>query len=333
MKKPLAFVLAFLFCLSMAACTNTQIPETTPATQPDLEALYQAFLQDLSGQAVYTSIPRLSFREDGSAFLMSDITNNNQATLVAATVFFAAFDQQGAPVPLISNTSQEYVKAAKLPNLSLQPGETSQSNMGLRLTEGFENICYVVTLVDTYTDSENNTVQNPLSDTWLSYYNNKTLEDFILAHLQANDPKVQYQAFLAQLQQQEVVAVNPRIIHEEKNSTLLADLRNDTQQTLSSVTLLFAAFDDQGNPIPLMTSTTGDTFVKRVALTDLSIAPGQSWQADMGLRLSGISDRICHIFVLAETWTAEDTLQENPLTDRWLEYFNEAVLASYMTSQ
>ncbi len=333
MKKLSVWVLTLLLGLSMTACAQIHIPETIPTTQPDPQILYESFVLQLAQQEVATIYPRLSLREDGSAFLMTDIVNNSQGSLMAADVYFAAFDQQGNPVSLVNSTSAEYVKAAKLPDLYLAPGETWQANMGLRLTESYEKIAYVVAIVDKYTDPEQNTVKNPLADTWMDYYNGNILESYALTQLQADDPKGHYDTFLEQLQAQGVVAVNPRAVHEEKTSTLIADLRNDTGATLTGATILFAAFDAQGNPVPLMTSATENTFVKRLELTDLSIAPGQSWQADMGLRLSGVADQIAHVYVLAETWTTEDSQQKNPSTDRWLEYFSERALASYMIQQ
>lgn len=332
MKKLLAGLLALVVCLSMAACANNNAPETT-VTAPDPQTLYETFVQDVANFEVATFYPRLSLREDGSAFLMTDIVNNSQSILMAADVFFAAFDGLGNPVSLVNATSTEYVKAAKLPELFIEPGETWQANMGLRLTEGFEEIAYVLAIVDTYTDLEQNTVTNTLVDTWMEYYNGKALESYALTHLQTNDPSVHYKAFLEQVNTQSVVAVNPRTIHEEKNSTLIADLRNDTDKTLTGATLLFAAFDAQGNPVQLLTDATEDAYVKRLELSDLSVAPGGVWEADMGLRLSGVADQIAHVFVLAETWQTEDGTQENISTDIWMEYFNGIPLASYIIAE
>lgn len=331
MKKTLTFLLAFVLCLSMVACGQTDTPETTPDTQPDLQALYTEFTAELAVWDVITYYPRLSLREDGSAFLMTDIVNNSQSILMSADVYFAAFDEKGEPVSLVNNTSSEFVKAAKLPDIFLEPGETWQANMGLRLTEGFEEIAYVVAIVDNYTDLEQNTVSNPLVDTWMDYYNGETLADYTLAQLRVDDPSRHYEAFLAQVHAAGAVADNPQVIHEEKTSTLVADLFNgNTDKTITGATLLFAAFDAQGNPVQLLTDATEDAYVKRLELSDLSIAPGETWQADMGLRLSGVADQIAHVFVLAETWTTEDGVQENSSTDPWLEYFSETTLASYI---
>lgn len=333
MKKVLAGLLALMLCLSMAACGQNNTADTTVTTLPDPQEVYEAFVNELNGYGVATFYPRLSLREDGSAFLMTDIVNNSQSIIMSAEVFFAAFNEKGEPVSLVNSTSTEFVKAAKLPELFLDSGETWQANMGLRLTEGFEEIAYVLAIVDTYTDLEQNTVSNPLVDTWMEYYNGKALEDYVLAQLQANDPSSHYKTFTEQLQTQPVVSVEPRALHEETNSTLLADLRNDTDKSLTGVTLLFAAFDAQGNPVQLLTDATEDAYVKRLELSDLSVAPGETWQADMGLRLSGIADQIAHVFVLAETWTTEDGTQENSSTDIWLEYFNGTPLASYIITE
>ena len=132
------------------------------------------------------------------------------------------------------------------------------------------------------------------------------------------------------MQQQGVVAVLPRAVHEEKTTTLLSDLRNDTQQTITGATILFAAFDAQGNPVQLMTSTTEDAYIKRLELKDLSVAPGAVWQADMGLRLSGVADQIAYIQVLCDSWTTEEGKIESDYTDRYLEYFNGTMLQSFM---
>ena len=332
MKKLLAGLLALVVCLSMAACANNNAPETT-VTAPDPQTLYETFVQDVANFEVATFYPRLSLREDGSAFLMTDIVNNSQSILMSADVFFAAFDGLGNPISLVNATSTEYVKAAKLPELFIEPGETWQANMGLRLTEGFEEIAYVLAIVDTYTDLEQNTVTNTLVDTWMEYYNGNPLEDYMLAQLKVNDPSIHYNDFLAQVYASGAVAEAPRALHEEKNSTLLADLRNGTDKTLTGATLLFAAFDAQGNPVQLLTDATEDAYVKRLELSDLSVAPGEVWEADMGLRLSGVADQIAHVFVLAETWQTEDGTQENISTDIWMEYFNGIPLASYIIAE
>ena len=330
MKKLLAGFLALMLCLSMAACGQDSTADTTVTTQPDPQEVYESFVAELNGYDVVTFYPRLSLREDGSAFLMTDIVNNSQSIIMSAEVFFAAFNEKGEPVSLVNSTSKEFVKAAKLPELFLDNGETWQANLGLRLTEGFDQIAYVLAIVDTYTDLEQKTVSNPLVDTWMDYYNGNPLEDYVLAQLQANDPSSHYKTFTEQLQTQPVVAVESRALHEETNSTLLADLRNDTDKTLTGATLLFAAFDAQGNPVQLLTDATEDAYVKRLELSDLSIAPGDVWEADMGLRLSGVADQIAYVFVLAESWQTEDGTQENSCLDSWREYFNGTPLASYM---
>ena len=331
MKKILALLLAFTLCVAMAACGGADTPETTPTTQPDPNTLFRNFAEQAAQWDLAITYARVVEREDGTAFLMTDIVNQSQTIVQSADVYFAAYDQEGNPVPLINNTSEEFVKAAKLPDLYIGPEESWQANMGLRLTEGFEEIAYVVAIVDKYIDLEQNSVSNPLVDTWMDYYNGVVLEEYMLLALQANDPSGHYREFLAQVAEEAVVAVEARAVHEETYSTLLADItNNDPQATITGATLLFAGFDAQGNPVQLMTSATEDAYVKRLELSELSIAPGETWQADLGLRLSTTADQIVYVYVLAESWTTEEGIQENGATDRWLEYFNETTLTSFM---
>lgn len=331
MKKTVALLLSCVLLVSLFGCGQTKLPEESATeTTADPRQEYEAFLQALSLEPVRAVYPRLTVRQDGSAFLLTDVENSSETILMGADVMFAAFDKEGQPVKLVNDASAEYVKAAKLPDMFLDAGHTWRATMGLRLTEGYENIAYVTAMVQSYTDLEKNTIESPMCDDWLAVYREKPLESYVLEKLEKEDPARIYEEFAADVDRQKALAVNPRVIQEETATMLLADVENKGEECLTQVNLLFAAFDKEGQPVKLKTSTTEDAYVKRLELKELSVAPGEVWEADLGLRLSAVTDEIAYVYVIAEEWTAGDAAEKSDLASRWLEYFQGATLATYM---
>ncbi len=129
------------------------------------------------------------------------------------------------------------------------------------------------------------------------------------------------------LEAEKVFATNMQV-HldmEDEVPCLSADLKNNHTETISNITLAFAAWDSAGLPVLLKSASgkTEDSYVKQVGMGDVTVAPGETWFAEdedsvMGFRVAAEQNNIAYVKVCVISCTlGEDTAWSNPYYDEW----------------
>ena len=126
-----------------------------------------------------------NLQEDGRNALMTNIRNASRSKISEITVAFAIWNETGEPllIKCASGQSEDaYVKEVSMGELVISGGKIWDADMGLIVENPRESISHVEAIVVscTFKDSQWN---NPLYDTWYTYFAGKQLDDTMLTTL------------------------------------------------------------------------------------------------------------------------------------------------------
>jgi len=143
-----------------------------------------------------------------------------------------------------------------------------------------------------------------------------------------------YAAFQADLVTQEIVAENARlVVSGDGNRALVTDIKNNAPdgKTISEVSIAFAVWDVEGNPVAIRTEENPDnkSNIMKATVDVITVAGGESWTGNMGLFLSDECKHIAYVSAIALLGKIEDDLWENPLYDVWLKTYCDLSLETW----
>ncbi len=139
---------------------------------------------------------------------------------------------------------------------------------------------------------------------------------------------------------EKLVAFNVKVHNdlEDGQISLSADLKNKQTYKVTDITVAFAAWDIDGNPIKLKSASgaTEDSYIKEVGFGDNSIEANGIWKADKGETITGFKvdktqTNIAYVAAIAVSFEKEDgAVWENPYYQTWCESYEGEKLESYM---
>ncbi len=143
-----------------------------------------------------------------------------------------------------------------------------------------------------------------------------------------------YADFRADLEDEEIVAVNARIVTvSDGKKALVTDIKNNTanQEAITEVEVAFAAWDVEGNPVAIKTEENPNhsSNVIKAAVNDITVPGGETWTANKGLFLSAECKHIAYVTAIAITCKIGETRWENPIYDAWQETYTGLALESW----
>lgn len=150
---------------------------------------------------------------------------------------------------------------------------------------------------------------------------------------QENAKKI-YAEFLEDVEKQEIVAVNARVVVlSDGKKALVTDIQNNTanNEDIQEISVAFAAWDVEGNPIAIKTedNPNNPSNVMEATVDDTTVPGGETWTATRGLFLHAECKHIAYVTSLVLSCKVGETLWENPIYDAWQGTYSELVLESW----
>lgn len=142
-----------------------------------------------------------------------------------------------------------------------------------------------------------------------------------------------YNEFVASVKDKGVYAFNARIeTNEDGNKMLMADIVNNTSYDVSDIVISYAVWDSEGNPVIIKTPKNPDNTysIFEVTLSNVEVAAGETWQADMGLVIAEECYNITYIEAMVISCELGTSAWENDLYDKWQETYIGVTLEEWM---
>ena len=258
--------------------------------------------------------------------LCATIQNNSEATITKVEIAYAMWDDEGYPVNVYwanGKTEDDNIGCIKIGDLNMAPGETCGSDVGLGLHISNDRVSRVLAIAYKYEDVNGNTWENPYYDHWVKQYENVSGMSY-LPDLKAI---VSEDVMLEELKKQPLVVTETAMGEWSEGDLLCATVQNNSDVTIATLNIAYAAWDADGNPVKL-TLATGkecDSNVGLTALKYLTVAPGESCGSDIGLGLYYTCDTVASFNAIVHSYEdADGNTWENPYYDDWLTYYEKA---------
>lgn len=119
---------------------------------------------------------------------------------------------------------------------------------------------------------------------------------------------------------------------------LTTSIKNNSDTTIKDITIAFAAWDIDGNPIEIKSASglTEDAFIKEVGMGDVTLAAGEEWHGETdenvsGLRVATEQSNIAYVASIVVSYTTEDGGNwSNPYYTQWRQTYWGNALEDYM---
>ncbi len=178
MKKIIALILCLLLVFSVCGCA--QSPK-------DKQKEYNKFLTALSECEVVAVNPRVHYAKNGDVFLISDIENKTAAEVKDVVISFAAWDEQGNPLPIHTAENPENAKngiEVTLANAKVAANSTWEATSGISVADDTKNVCYVTAIIVEYS-KDGEKVKEDLYTDWQEQYLDTVVEEYHYSNLTA----------------------------------------------------------------------------------------------------------------------------------------------------
>ena len=149
----------------------------TGETQPQMT--FVDFYENLLFEDFVAINATANLQDDGRNALMTNIRNASRSKISEITVAFAIWDEAGEPLLIKSASGQSkdaYVKEVSMGDLVINGGTIRNADMGLVVENPRESISHVEAVVVSCKFKDNRW-NNPLYDTWYTYFAGKQLDD------------------------------------------------------------------------------------------------------------------------------------------------------------
>ena len=257
------------------------------------------------------------------------IKNNSGKTVTEVELAIATWDKDGKPLTLTLDDNSLHV--TNVTNLTLPTflltGNTYGETRGLAISSESKVPQRIQAIPVRWTFSDGETGSNPYTDDWLFKYQDKANERADLDKVQfPQDVVMPESELLSALLSQPLVATNYELSQWDEGQLLCATIQNNSNVTISSAQIAYAAWDENGNPV-IMTNRKGDkteTNIFRAQLSELSIAPGESFGSDTGAALHADSAKVSKFTAIPYQYTdADGNTWENPHYYAWLNQYEK----------
>ena len=299
------------------------IKETQAKTYEELDALMAE--QEL----VVTGYNRGKWERDGKTgpLIQAYMKNNSGKTIKSVEIAIATWDKAGTPVNLTTSGGGAHYSNISYLELNdlIWPDGVVYDNKGLGLDSSSKipERIQVIPIRWTYSDGE--TGYNAYKEDWLFKYENKQNERSDLGEIQFPQDLVMSEADLkAALQTLPLVTTNCEIAQWDEGDLLCATVENKGTATIKTIQIVYATWDADNNPV-IVTGRDGKlktSNICRTELSDLSVAPGQSYGADNGAALHSDSAKVAKFDAIAYYYEdTEGNVWENPYYYAWLNLY------------
>ncbi len=351
MKKLIALLMLLCLAVSLIACG----PKLSDAEILESEKkAYDNFMADLADEDLVAQNVRILTTEDGRRFLCADFKNNTSTDLKATNIKFslAIWDANGLPITIRSEKNPDNTMSifeVDIPDLTIKAGEVWSATRGLALDPACKDIAYGQACVVSCTTAEGEK-PNPLYEAWKQTFPGIALTDWQMQRMnptktdsilsEEEQAKADYAKLKANLQAANAVSLNAKLYDDLDDDGLMlgADVKNNFSETISDLTVAFAAWDAEGKPVLIKSASgkTEDSHLKEVGF-DVTVAAGETWNADKGdivtgYRIANAKDEIHTVMAVVISYEAADGSDwRNPFYEQWKETFKNVPLESWMS--
>lgn len=299
------------------------IKETQAKTYEELDALMA------EQEVVVTGYNRGKWEKDGKTgpLIQAYMKNNSGKTIKSVEIAIATWDKAGSPVNLTTaNTGYQFSNITYLElNDIIWPNGVVYDNKGLGLdvSSKIPERIQVIPIRWTYSDGE--TGYNDYKDDWLFKYEDKRNERSDLDKIQFPQDLVMSEADLkAALLTLPLVTTNCEIAQWAEGDLLCATVENKGTATIKTIQIAYVTWDADNNPV-IVTGRDGKlktSNICRTELSDLSMAPGQSYGTDSGAPLHKDSAKVAKFDAIAYQYEdINGKVWENPYYYAWLNLY------------
>lgn len=177
--KPAALFLALALCLALSACgQHSAPPEPSPTPDGPTEAMDVAQFDALLAGLPFSVESASYVVQDGHYkalfpdMLQATLRNDTEHTIKKALVAFAAWDINGAPVPIEAKHDfirGFYIREVTYKDIEVPPGETFGEEYGFKVEES-SRIARIKAIAVSYESDTGEAWANPYYEQWLEMY-------------------------------------------------------------------------------------------------------------------------------------------------------------------
>ena len=353
MKKLIAIIMCLCVALSLAACS-------TAPTQEELEQSVADMKSDIDSQDIVAVNARVFTDGNNDKWLMSDIKNETaEGVYIGSLVIaFLAWDGNGAPVQIKTEENPENpyycFEMTVGKSVAILKGATWTADIGLKLSEACDDIAYVEAIAVSGTINVE-AWENPCYDAWYELYNGQILADWQREDMKSfatdyitedsaeeteQDPKQRFDQMKADIKNQNAYITASSVYKNTETGDifLTANIKNDSDKSISNIDIAFAAWDIDGNPILIKSASglTEDSYIKELNFGDVTLSAGEEWIGDTednvyGLRVNSEQTNIAYVEAIFVGYVADDGgVWTNPAYYTWKNVFGGQMLCDWM---
>lgn len=141
-----------------------------------------------------------------------------------------------------------------------------------------------------------------------------------------------YQAFLAEMNEFYIRAVNARVVtREDGTKYLTADIINDSSHNISELVIAFATWDENGTPINITTAEIPENTLNVIETTldDVSISSEETWHSDKGLFIAESSYGVEYVTAIVTSCKMDQSQWTNVHYDTWKQAYINVLMESW----
>lgn len=353
MKKLLAMIMCLCVILSLAACGTTPNTEEGSAEEGSVEQSYRDFLSDFTTkcQDIAAVNARVGTDAEGNKVLMADIKNAGNNEISNIVISFATWDADGNFITIKSRKNPDNTQAefqVDLTNVSIPERSIWNADKGVYLDASCDEIAYVKAVVISCKNGEYD-YNNELYAAWKETYLQQSLSEWMRTIDAEFDPKQQ----LAELRKHlatETVYISKSAVwknFDDEEVCLTANVKNDSEQTVTGFAIAFVAWDEIGTPVYISTpsddanSVADRNYIKTGKLSDAEILAGEEWIGCenengevIGLQVDFEHSNIDYVEAIVVSYTTADgQTHESPYYTEWANYYSGILLENWMKAE
>ena len=350
MKKVVAFFLLVCLMFAFANCKNVEQPKEE---EYNAEEVYKEFKAKFNETDAIAINPRIEETYDGRKILLADIKDNSVGNeeITDIVISFAAWRKDGTFVVIKSENNPDNkseIFEITLNNVTISGGEFWKADEGVYLDENGYKIKYIEAIVASCKIGGKE-YKNPLYDEWKEWFVGKDLEKFIRKEKDEAGSNIitplskeeSFAEFSKRFDAQDALALNTVVSKEDEEGSvlLLTDIKNNLKEEIKSITVGFAAWDADGNPIKIKIKdgNSEENYLKVIGYGDVTVGAEQLWVAKTETDIFGCSvanENIATVKAIVVSYTKNDgTVVNNILYSEWVEYFVGNKLEEYMKTK
>ncbi len=326
-KRILISILSLLLVVGIRFGINAIVEAIEDASQESLEKSYEeldSLMAELDVVVTGYDMNEWSDSTGSGPLLQVIFTNNSSKTIKSIKLAIVTWNANGSPLSITPDSGKlnsTNLSILTFNDCNIAAGETygKEEGLGLYKTSAIPERVQAVPISWTYVGGE--TVENPYYENWKYKYQDRSNFRTDLEQPQFPEKITMTKEELeTALKDQSLVVTAYELAQWEDGDLLCATVQNNSDVTIQKLYVAYATFDAEGKPVCITTKSGNkkDTNIVRIAMEELTFAPGETYGSDTGAALHKDSAKAeTFIAIVYRYEDSQGNVWENPYYETW----------------